>query len=107
MPVVAVEPEREFLGAMIGGRVSLGVGPLAQAGLNEALGLSVGLGGVGPGAQMLDFEPAQRLGVAAGAKAGAVVGHDAADLDGQAAKERKNRKALKRKRKHEPRFSSG
>jgi hypothetical protein len=87
MPVVAVKPERELVGAMIGGWVGLGVGPLAQACLNEALGLSVGLGGVRPGAQMLDFEPAQRLGVAAGAQAGAVVGHDAVDLDAEASKE--------------------
>src|ERR1700684_4221745 len=41
MPVVAVKPGGDLLGGMIGGWVGLGVGPFAQAGLNEALGLSV------------------------------------------------------------------
>src|SRR5579871_115735 len=42
---------------------------LPQAGLDEALGFSVGLGRVGLGAQMLDLKQAQRLGVAARSEA--------------------------------------
>jgi hypothetical protein len=87
MPVVAVKPEGEFGGAVFGRLVGSGVSPLAQAGLDEALGLSVGLWRVRFGSQMLDFEPAQGLGVAAGSKARAIVGHDALDLDAEASKE--------------------
>src|ERR1700722_16906599 len=87
MPVIAVKPNGQFGGALLGCVVGSCVGPLAQAGLNEALGLSVGLGRVGFGSQMLDPEPAQGLGVAAGAEARAIVGHDALDLDAEASKE--------------------
>jgi hypothetical protein len=65
----------------------LGGGPFAQACLNEALSLSVGLGRVRFGAQVLDFEQAQRLGVTARPEADAFVGHDAVDLDAEASKE--------------------
>src|SRR6202161_1313346 len=87
MPVIAVKPNGQLGGALLGCVVGSGGSPLAQAGLNEALGLSVGLGRVGFGAQVLDREPAQGLGVAAGSKARAVVGHDALDLDAEASKE--------------------
>ena len=68
MPVVAVKPEGQLGGAVVGGAVGAGIGPFAQACLDEALGLPVGFRRVGPGAQMLDFEQAQRLGVAAGSE---------------------------------------
>ena len=88
MGVVAVEPEKAGWAArsseVLSTRAS---GPFAQARLDEALGLAVSLRGVRPGTEMLDPEPAQRLGVAAGARARAVVGHDALDLDAQASKE--------------------
>jgi len=54
MPVIAVKPNGQFGGALLGCVVGSCVGPLAQAGLNEALGLSVGLWRVGFGSQMLD-----------------------------------------------------
>ena len=57
MPVVAVKPDGQF-GVLIGCVVGSRIGPLAHAGLDEALGLSVGLGGVGVGSQVLDPEPA-------------------------------------------------
>src|ERR1700689_2969298 len=87
MPVVAVKPARQLSGAGSRSFVGCGVGPFAQAGLNEALGLSVGFGRVGFGPQVLDLEPAQGLGVAAGPEALAVIGHDALDLDAEASKE--------------------
>src|SRR5215204_3738884 len=47
MPVVSVQPEGQFLGASLRGGVGLGVGPFAERGLDEALGLAVGLRGIG------------------------------------------------------------
>jgi hypothetical protein len=41
MPVVAVQPDGQFGGAFFRGGVRPGVGPFAQAGLDEALGLAV------------------------------------------------------------------
>ena len=41
MPVVAVKPDGQFGSALIGCVVGSRIGPLAQAGLDEALGLSV------------------------------------------------------------------
>ena len=59
----------------------MGLGPFPQARLDEAFDLAVGLGGLRLGAQMLDLEPAQSLGVPAGSEARSVVGHDAVDRD--------------------------
>ena len=47
MPIVVVKPDGQFGGALIGCVVGSRVGPLAQARLDQALGLSVGLGRVG------------------------------------------------------------
>ena len=64
--------------------IGLGVGPFAQRGLDEALGLAVGLGRVGPGADVLEAEIAAGLAEGLGAIAGAVVGHHARHLDAEA-----------------------
>ena len=69
MPVVAVKPAGQLGGALLGGVIGVRVGPFAQAGLDEALGLAIGFGRIGFGAQRLDLEPAQGLGVAAGSEA--------------------------------------
>src|ERR1700735_346947 len=113
MPVVAVKPARQLSGAVFRGFVGSCVGPFAQAGLNEALGLSVGFGRVGFGPQVLDLEPAQGLGVAAGAEGCARF--RPVEVDPVAVmtpstltpRLRKKRRALKRKRRQEPRVSSG
>src|SRR5260370_345648 len=81
MPVTSMQPGRKVLGTLISREVGLGVGPLAQRGLDEALGLAIGFRRVGLGAQVLDFEQPQCLRVTTGSEAGAVVGHDAIDLD--------------------------
>jgi len=62
MPVVSVQPEGQLLGASLRGGVGLGIGPFAERGLNEALGLAVGFRCVGLGADV--FEPAIAAGVA-------------------------------------------
>jgi hypothetical protein len=48
MPIVAMKPESEIALSLIGVVVCCGVSPLSQRGLDEALGLSIGLWGVGP-----------------------------------------------------------
>jgi hypothetical protein len=106
MPVIAVQPDGEFGSAFLGGVVSAGVGPFAQAGLDEALGVAVDFGGVNIRfrAQMLDFEPAQRLGVAPDRKLEPLSVMTRSTLT---PKPRKKRRALNRKRKQDAGFSSG
>jgi hypothetical protein len=45
MPVGVVEEESEASGALVGVDIGMSVGPLAEGGWDEALGLAVGLGG--------------------------------------------------------------
>jgi hypothetical protein len=47
--------------------------------LDEALGLAVGLGRIGPGADVLQLEPLAGAGEGEGFVTGAIVGHDAID----------------------------
>ena len=57
-----------------------GVGPLAQQRLDEGLGLAVGLGSVGPGAQVPGAELVEDRGVGPALGVGPrVVGHDPLD----------------------------
>src|SRR5258708_5920623 len=81
MPIVSVQPLGQMSGSFVRCQVGPSVGPLAQRGLDEALGLAIGFRRVGLGAQVLDFEQPQCLRVTTGSEAGAVVGHDAIDLD--------------------------
>jgi hypothetical protein len=63
--------------------VSLRIGPLAQAGLNEALSLAIGLRGIWFGSDVPEAEP---LACSAESKrfvAGTVVGHHSFDLDAE------------------------
>ena len=59
------------------------VGPLAQGGLDEALGLAVGTRGIGPGEDVLEPELLAGLGKGVGDEAGTVVGHDRLHLDAE------------------------
>ncbi len=55
MPIVAMEPMAELGRPLI--RVLIGtVGPFAKRGLDEALGFSIGLRGVGPGEDLAKAE---------------------------------------------------
>jgi len=68
MPIVSVEPDGKLGGALAGSVVGAGIGPFAQACLDEALSFAIGSRGVGPGAQMPDREQAQRFAVTAGSE---------------------------------------
>src|SRR5260370_22835212 len=83
MPVVAVSEEGKFVGPLLGVQIGSGISPLSEVGLDEARGLDVGLGGVGPGADVLQPEPAAGVSEGEGSVAGAVVGHDALDGDAE------------------------
>ena len=65
--------------------VRAGVGPFAQGGLDEALGLAVSAGGIGAGEEMAQSSRAASLSQEFRDVAGAIVGHDALDLDAQGA----------------------
>lgn len=62
-------------------RVRLERRPIRAARFGRSARLCIGFWRVGFGAQVLDFEQAQCLGVATGSEAGAVVGHDALNLN--------------------------
>ena len=80
MVIVPVEPSGHVGGPLLGGMVGFGVEPLAQGGLDEALGLSVGAGPVRPGCDVAgaDCDEGVLEGPAVGVGKG-VVGHDALD----------------------------
>ena len=77
----------KLLTALLRRFVGVGIGLFAQGRLDEALGLAIGLRGVGPGALVGDAKPSQCYGVAFGSEGRAVVGHHALDPDAVSAKE--------------------
>ena len=76
MPVVTVEPSGELIGAMSGSMKRGGISPPAQGRLDEALGLAIGPGGVGTGANVLDAQLTTGPTKGQSVEAGTVVGHD-------------------------------
>ena len=54
MPVIVVKEREEARGAVVGVGVGVGIGPFAEGGLDEALGLAVGLWGVRSGEALLE-----------------------------------------------------
>ena len=56
VPIAPVKPDGQFGGAFAEVCMCSGIGPLAKCGLNEAFHLSVGLGRMGPGADVADLE---------------------------------------------------
>ena len=79
LEVVVAEPAREVGGTGLGSAVRQSVSPFAQQGLNEPLGLAVGLGCVGPGADVAQAQHPAGLTKAARDITRAVVGHHALD----------------------------
>ena len=102
--VVVAQPARQVGGAGVGAAVRQGVGPLAQQGLDEALGLAVGLGRVGPGADVAQAEQPAGLAEQARDVARTVVGHHPLDPDAELLNQRS---ARTRKPVTDWRFSSG
>src|SRR5512134_754895 len=84
VPVVAMEPDRQLVCAMAGGGVCVGIGPLAQCGLDEAFGLAICLWGVGFGANVPEAEALAGFAEGRGEIAGSVVGHDPLDSHAEA-----------------------
>lgn len=64
--------------------VRAGVGPLAESGLDEALGLAVCARRVGPGEAVLDVQSVEGFAEAPVAVAASVIGEQAADGDAEA-----------------------
>ena len=79
VPVVAVTPDRSAIGAVFGSGICLSICPLAQRGLDEALGFAVS---VGSGADVFEAEALASFPEGLGELAGSVLGHD--PLDGRA-----------------------
>ena len=84
VPIVPMQPVGQVLGAASGCRIGDSVGPFPERGLNEALGLAVGLGRVWFGADVLELEIAAGLGESFRSVARSVVGHDPGDGDTEA-----------------------
>src|SRR5688572_27472535 len=79
--VVAPEPAVKGCGAFCAGGVDRAVGPAVEEGADEALGFAVGLGSVGPCADVTDAEQSAGEGVQAGSVGRAVVGDEFLDGD--------------------------
>src|ERR1035438_8185803 len=87
LEVVVVGPRLEASITLLGVGPVFCIGPLAQRGLDEALGLAVGSGRVGSGAAVVELHLLACLAELAGAVAGAVVGEQGADADAVAGEE--------------------
>src|SRR6059058_3660561 len=85
--VVVPQPAVKGGGALCAGGVDRAVGPAAEHGADEALGLAVGLRAPRPGAQVADAERAAGDRVQGGDVGRAVVSHDALDDDAVALEE--------------------
>ena len=81
MEIVVMEVEREERGAVVTGVVRASIGPFAGDGLDEAFGLTIGLGSVGTSEAMLEAELVTGLSKEFGAVGRAAVGEDALDED--------------------------
>ena len=77
--VVVVQPGGKLLVAFFGVGVVADISPLAQGGLDEAFGLTVGAGSVRAGEAMADAEFFAGGAKAMGAIAGSVVGEQSAN----------------------------
>src|SRR5271169_4749448 len=81
LTVVVVGPRLQMSVPLLGVGPVLCVSPLAQSGLDEALGLAISPGGVGAGALMADLHGLTSLTKLAGAVTRSVVGEQGAHAD--------------------------
>src|SRR5271168_5136809 len=79
--VVVVQPGMHCLVPVCRTLERPGIGPFADAALDEPLGLAVGLGGVGPGSLVGDATGFERITEGEAFISRSVVGHDALDGD--------------------------
>ena len=79
-----MQPCGQGLAPLLGVLEGSGVGPFAERGLDEALGLAVGLRRVGFGSDVPDAELLAGARESFGLVAASVVGHDALDSDAEA-----------------------
>src|SRR5579862_3903784 len=79
--VVVVGPRLKACISLVGVGPVFCIGPFAQSGLDEAFGLSVSSGSVGPGAAMFELHLLACVAELAGSVAGAVVGEQGANAD--------------------------
>src|SRR6266851_9370512 len=86
LPIVVIQPDGQGLGAVARARVGPAVRPLAQEGLDEALGLAIRARGVGARAEVAHAQAAAEAGKPGGDIAGAIVGQDAPDAEAVAPK---------------------
>ena len=83
MPVVEVIPEGQDSAPLIRVEIGVTVGPFAQGGLDEALGLAIGLGAIGAGEFLADAQAATGDPEGVGAEGRTVVGDHTLDGDTQ------------------------
>ena len=83
VPIVAVYPGRQMRGALGGGVVDVGIGPLAQGGLMKRSALPLVRGVKGARVSMAEASREAACGEGTGAVTPAVVGQHAADLDAE------------------------
>ena len=84
MPIVLVDPKGEMTESISGVLIEASIGPLADRGLDKTLGFAVRAWGVDASTDGFDVELATGMGKQQRAEAGAVVGHDAADMNAEA-----------------------
>src|SRR4051812_35788962 len=96
VPIVGVGPRLELARAVLRGGVGPGIGPFSEGGLDEALGLAVGLGRVGSGFDVLEFEPVAGAREGEGFVAGPVAHQEGGWLDGSRAARGAMRSAARR-----------
>ena len=85
--IVVDQPSGQLSGSPARGGVGAFVGPFSEQGLDQALSLSIGAGGVGPSSGVLHSELETQSGEEMGDVGGSVVGHNPADLDAVALEE--------------------
>ena len=85
VPVIIVQPWIECGPAVVQSWIGGGVSPFAQGRLDEAFGLAVGFGRVGPGTDVPQFQCLAGVAEGAAAIAGAIIGHHARHGDAEAA----------------------
>ena len=81
MEVIIMKVVGKEGGAVVAGVIGTGIGPLTRDGLDEAFGLTVGLGAIGFGEEMLEAELMAGGGEGFGAIGGAAIGEDLLDFD--------------------------